>query len=107
VHPRSRWPPLSRRARRAYSPDEAVDVTGETKAHIRGDDLGFHFCPSCGCVVYWRALHPNAEGRRRIAVNLRMTEPEPIADVPVEHLDGLDTWQKLARDTRCVRDMWF
>ena len=29
------------------------------------------------------------DGRRRIAVNLRLTEPEPIAPVPIEHFDGL------------------
>jgi hypothetical protein len=86
---------------------EGIDVSGDTKAFARGDYLGFHFCPSCGCVAYWRALQPNAEGRRRVGVNLRMTEPEPIADVPVEHLDGLDSWKKLPRHTASVGDLWF
>lgn len=86
---------------------QGIQVSGETKAFIRGSYLGFHFCPGCGCVVYWRALQPNADGRRRIAVNLRMTEPEPIAHVPVEHVDGLDGWKALSRDTACIADLWF
>ena len=48
-----------------------------------------------------------ADGRRRIAVNLRLTEPEPIADVPVDRFDGLDKFEDLPRDGRCVSDLWF
>jgi len=58
-------------------------------------------------VVHWLALQLDAEGRRRIAVNLRLSEPEPIAHVPIEHLDGLDSWKKLPRDTACIGDLWF
>jgi hypothetical protein len=86
---------------------EGIDVSGETRAYVRADFLGFHFCPSCGCVVYWRALQPDARGRRRIGINLRMAEPELIAQVPVEHLDGLDGWNKVPRDTACIGDLWF
>jgi hypothetical protein len=86
---------------------ERIRVTGATKEFIRGDSLGFHFCPDCGCLVWWRALESGADGKRRMAVNLRMTEPGPIAAVPIRHLDGLDSWQDLPRDGRCVRDMWF
>jgi hypothetical protein len=92
----------------AYDFDgEGIAVSGPTKAYVRGDALGFHFCPECGCVAFWRALVPNPEGRRRIAVNLRLTEPAPIANVPVDHFDGLDTFDDLPRDGRCVRDLWF
>lgn len=88
---------------------EGVDVhlSGLTKAYVRGDSLGFHFCPQCGCLAYMRGLEPNHEGRRRVAVNLRMTEPEPIAQIPIRHFDGLDKWEDLPQDGRCVRDMWF
>ena len=47
------------------------------------------------------------QGRRRIAVNLRMAEPGPIAHVPIDHFDGLDTWEDLPPDGRCIKDMWF
>jgi hypothetical protein len=86
---------------------EGIHVSGPTKAYVRGDSIGFHFCPECGCVAYWRSLEPNQEGRRRIAVNLRLTAPGPIADLPIDHFDGLDKWEDLPRDGRCVRDLWF
>jgi hypothetical protein len=86
---------------------EGIRVSGPTTAYVRGDALGFHFCPTCGCVAYWRALQPNAEGRRRIAVNLRLTDPEPIARVPIEHFDGFGTFEDLGQDGRCVADYWF
>lgn len=86
---------------------EGIDVSGLTKAYVRGESLGFHFCPECGCVAYWRSREPNPQGRRRIAVNLRLTEPGPIANVPIDHFDGLDTFEDLPRDGKCVRDYWF
>jgi len=86
---------------------EGIQVSGPTKAYVRGDSLGFHFCPECGCVAYWRSLEPNQEGRRRIDVNLRLTELEPIAHIPIDHFDGLDKWEDLPRDGRCIRDLWF
>jgi hypothetical protein len=36
-----------------------------------------------------------------------MTEPGPIAGVPIDHFDGLDKWEDLPRDDRCIKDMWF
>jgi len=86
---------------------EGIRVSGETRAYVRAKALGFHFCPVCACVAYWRALEANAEGRRRIAVNLRLTEPEAVAHIPVDHFDGLETFDDLPRDGRCVRDYWF
>ena len=43
----------------------------------------------------------------RIAVNLRLADPKLVADVPIDHFDGFDSWQDLPRDGRCVRDYWF
>jgi hypothetical protein len=86
---------------------EGIRVSGRTTAYVRGDSLGFHFCPTCGCMAYWRGLKTNAEGKRRIAVNLRLAEPKAVADVPIDHFDGFDTWEDLPRDGRCVRDYWF
>jgi hypothetical protein len=88
--------------------DERIRVSGPTKAYIRGHKvLGFHFCPECGCVAYWRSLEPGKDGRRRIAVNLRLAEPETVAAIAMEHFDGLVTFDDLGRDGRCVADMWF
>ena len=30
-----------------------------------------------------------------------------MANLPIDHFDGLDTFDDLPRDGRCVRDMWF
>ena len=69
--------------------------------------LGFHFCGDCGCVAYWRALDPGADGRRRIAVNLRLAEPEAVGAIVMDHFDGLVSFDDLGHDGRCVADMWF
>ena len=87
---------------------ERIRVSGQTRAYVRGDrSMGFHFCPDCGCVAYWRALAAGDDGRRRIAVNLRLAEPERVGDIVVDHFDGLERFEKLPRDGRCVADMWF
>lgn len=86
---------------------EGIHVSGPTTAYVRGHkSLGFHFCPTCGCVAYWRARQPH-EGRRRIAVNLRLAEPDAVADIPIDHFDGLGKFEDLPRDGRCVGDYWF
>ena len=87
--------------------NQGVKVAGPTKLYIRDESLAFHFCGQCGCVAYWRAIQPDAEGGHRIAVNLRLTEPEPIAHIPIRHFDGFDRFLDLPEDGRCVTDYWF
>ena len=87
---------------------EEIHVSGPTQIYIRGKALEFHFCPTCGCVAYWRAIRTGEDGRRRIAVNLRLAEdPAAVAHLPVEHFDGLDTFDDLGQDGRTVADHWF
>ncbi|MFG6465260.1 GFA family protein [Roseateles sp. BYS87W] len=87
--------------------DEGIHTRGTTQAYARGQALEFHFCPRCGCLAFWRGLRLDEQGRRRIAVNLRLAEPDLVADIPIDHFDGLDTFDDLPRDGRCVRDYWF
>lgn len=88
--------------------NERVHVSGPTKAYVRGKALEFHFCPQCGCVASWRAIKADADGRRRLAVNVRLAEkPEEVAALPIDHFDGLTTFDDLPRDHRCVKDYWF
>jgi hypothetical protein len=87
--------------------EEAIHVSGPTTAYVRGGSLSFNFCPACGCVAYWRAREPGEDGRRRIAVNLRLAEPQAVAAIPIDHFDGLDSFTDLPRDGRCVADYWF
>ena len=87
---------------------ELIRVSGPTQAYARGRALAFHFCAKCGCVAYWRGSTTDEQGRRRIAVNLRLVErPEAVADIAIDHFDGLDSFDDLPRDGRCVKDYWF
>jgi hypothetical protein len=90
---------------------ETIRFSGPTTAYVRGDSAGgslsFNFCPRCGGVTHWYGLSTDDRGRRRVAVNLRMTAPGPIAHLPIDHFDGLDKWEDQPRDGRCIQDMWF
>ncbi|MFL6548727.1 MAG: GFA family protein [Povalibacter sp.] len=86
---------------------EGIHLTGTTQIYMRGEAIEFHFCPTCGCVVSWRSRSVDKEGRRRTAVNLRLAVPEPVAHLPIDHFDGLNTFEDLPRDGRCVADHWF
>ena len=86
---------------------EGIRVSGPTRAYARGKNLEFHFCPTCGCIAFWRGKALDEKGRRRIAVNLRLAEPEAVAAIPIDHFDGLVSFDDLPRDGRRVADMWF
>jgi hypothetical protein len=87
-----------------------VHVFGDTATYRRGEggSLSFHFCADCGCVTHWRGVRTEADGRRRLAVNLRLvSDPDAVATIPIDHFDGLVTFDDLPRDGRCVGQMWF
>lgn len=87
--------------------DEGITVSGVTQSYVRGTAIEFHFCATCGCVAFWRGQKSDQQGRRRIAVNLRLAEPDAVAQIPIDHFDGLNTFEDLGRDGRCVADYWF
>jgi hypothetical protein len=86
---------------------EGVRVSGDTRSYRRGTAIDFHFCSVCGCISFYRTRKRDADGRQKIAVNVRLSEPDTVADIPIDHFDGLDTFDDLPRDGRCVRDYWF
>ena len=86
---------------------EGVHLDGQTKPYVRGESLAFHFCANCGCMAAWRARELGENGKRRLAVNVRLADPEAVATIPIDHFDGLDTFEDLPRDGRCVKDYWF
>jgi hypothetical protein len=90
---------------------ERIAITGETASYTRVDSanpsLEILFCPKCACVVSWRGLRNQADGRRRIAVNVRLAPPEAVAHLAIDHFDGLETWEDLPSQGKCVRDLWF
>ena len=84
-----------------------ITLRGDTTAFVRGRALSFNFCPRCGNLSHWWGLKLDDQGRRRMAVNLRLTEPGPIEHLPIDHFDGLDRWEDLPGDGRCIKDLWF
>jgi hypothetical protein len=89
---------------------ERIAVTGPTTSYSRNDlavpaYLEIRFCATCGCVVCWRSLTVE-DGRRRIAVNLRLTEPGAVGHVTIRRVDGLAGTFDDRSDGRCVTDLW-
>lgn len=91
--------------------DGRIRLHGITRAFTRvgskRPSLEIRFCPTCACVLCWRGLSLDPDGRRRMAVNVRLAAPEAVAHLPIDHFDGLDSFDDLPRDGRCVRDLWF
>ncbi|HXQ14527.1 MAG TPA: GFA family protein [Caulobacteraceae bacterium] len=90
---------------------ERIRVSGPTASYKRAGtpdpSLEILFCPTCAGVLSWRGLRLDGEGRRRMAVNVRLADPDAVADLGIDHFDGLDTFEDLPSDGRCVRDLWF
>lgn len=87
---------------------EDVKTSGTTTFYSRNEkEIEFHFCPTCGNVGWWRGHAPHPDGRTRIAVNVRLSEPDTVGHIPMRHFDGLDAFKDLPQDGRCVSDMWF
>ena len=63
-----------------------------TVAYSWGDkDLNFHSCKTCGCTTHWSSNISD-----RIAVNMTLADdPRDIADIPLRHFDGADSWEFL------------
>ena len=91
--------------------DGRIAVHGPVARYVRRDVstpfLETLFCPTCACVLAWRGLHAEEDGRTRIAVNVRLTGPENVADQPIDHFDGLVSFEDLPGDGKTVADLWF
>lgn len=90
--------------------NERIRLIGPSASYKRADEkepgLEILFCPTCACVLAWRGMRVHAGGRRRMAVNLRLAEPDAVGDLAIDHFDGLETFEDLPGDGRCVRDLW-
>jgi hypothetical protein len=88
-----------------------IQTTGQTNTYRRsasGDgDIDFHFCATCGCVTHYVATTTNEDSRYWTAVNLRMSDPVPINDIPINHFEGHESFKDLPRDGKAIRDVWF
>jgi len=90
---------------------ERIGIAGAVRSYVcvgtENPTLEILFCPACGGVICWRGLQLEADGRRRIAVNVRLAPPDAVADLAIDHFDGLESFADLPGDGRCVRDLWF
>jgi len=90
--------------------NERIHISGQPASYTRvgksDPALEILFCQSCGCVVAWRGMRLEPDGRRRMAVNVRLAPPEAVAHLVIDTFDGLNTFEDLPRDGRCVRDLW-
>jgi hypothetical protein len=69
-----------------------VAAPGTTDDYSWGErSQRFVRCSTCGCVMQWRKLSVDADGRT--GVNARNFDPSVIAGVTVRLLDGADTWR--------------
>ena len=86
-----------------------IQTTGKTSTYRRRDsgDICFYFCAICGCVTHYVARSEDENGRKRAAVNLRMSDPSPIGELPIRHFEGHDSFKERPCDGRKVKDMWF
>jgi hypothetical protein len=73
-------------------PDIAITQNGPVIEYKRTDadgDLAFVSCANCGVTTHWASVDP-ASTRR--AVNATLCDPKQIAQLPLRHFDGADTW---------------
>ena len=86
---------------------EKISVSGGTHVYLWGRKwIEFHFCPQCGCIVYWRGARPGKGGRRRIGFNLRLAEqPDAVKALPLVHHDT-ETMDDLPLDGMHVAEVW-
>lgn len=86
----------------------AVLGTTRTYRRIGKDDpaLEIVFCGICASVLAWRGLRLEADGRRRMAVNVRLADLETVAHLPIDHFDGLDSFEDFPSTGKVVRDLW-
>ena len=93
-----------------YSTPDQIKVEcneHKTKPYVFGKETkAFHHCENCGCVTHYVRTTAEADGRHRTAINLRMSDPDLILDLPMVQFDGLKTLKDLPRDGRKVGDMW-
>jgi len=90
--------------------DGRIALTGQTSSFRRvgkaDPALEILFCPICAGVLAWRGLRLEDDGRRRMAVNIRLADFGAVVDLPIEHFDGFDTFEDFPDRGRRVRDLW-
>ena len=83
----TRWAYYRRKSTRLEAAAEALE------RYVRGRNLAFVRCRTCGCVVLWEPIRARGEADR-IGVNMRLAEdPAQLAGIRVHRLDGAQSWR--------------
>ena len=81
----------------AYCSPKTVEVShppDAVRAYSWNDGvIAFCHCTTCGCLTHYEGTEKATEDR--IAVNMRMFDPEAIAGIRLRTFDGADTWKYL------------
>ena len=81
----------------AYADAEYINIIcpGDSISEYSWGDksLAFCSCKICGCTTHWRSLDSNNSSR--MAVNMRLVDPENIKSLPIRHFDGADSFKYL------------
>lgn len=79
----------------AYYNTEDVTLTGGAKALVsygwQNHAIAFHHCRICGCTTHYTS--GGASAADRTAINARILDPQLIANLPIRHFDGADSWR--------------
>ena len=87
--------------------EEGISVAGPTKFYHKKVSA-YHFCQNCGCLAYYLVHSKDAEGRRKIAVNMRMADdPSKIMTAAIDHFDGFDKFEDEPSDGKTIKDLWY
>ena len=77
-----------------YSDIANITIKAEPGATVRymhgPKTIAFHTCNTCGSTAYWENLEDGINGK--MAVNLRLANPEVVNAIKVRKFDGADTW---------------
>ena len=77
-----------------YETADKIKISGETLSYSWGDkDLAFHSCKICGVTTHWSNRNDPVSGR--MAVNLKLADPDVAKPIPIRPFDGADTWEFL------------
>ena len=90
--------------------DAGLATWGETRGWQRpeGASMSFDHCAGCGCLVFGRAFAPRADGRLRMAVNLRLADdPGAVQAVPIRRFDGLGSFVPVDTLGRDLAHYWW
>ncbi|WP_320824325.1 aldehyde-activating protein [Reinekea sp.] len=78
-----------------FAPDQVrVRVRhGSSVTYSRGErSIDFHHCPDCGCVTHYSTTNKADPRVARVSINARMCPTEQVAEIPIRHFDGAESF---------------